>query len=143
MSAKKNRNPMANKSDFIRSQPMELSAKEVIEKAKEQGIHLTPTLVYKARRRGGGGGGRPAAGGAPRGGGARAAPTAPSPANGTAMQAARKPRVASGASSGGDVPVGSARAEDLLKAVAAELGLGRALAILQGERARVSAILGE
>jgi hypothetical protein len=127
MSAKKNRNPMANKSDFIRSQPMELSAKEVIEKAKEQGIHLTPTLVYKARRRGG----------------ARAAPTAPSPANGTAMQAARKPRVASGASSGGDVPVGSARAEDLLKAVAAELGLGRALAILQGERARVSAILGE
>jgi hypothetical protein len=34
------------------------------------------------------------------------------------------------------------RTEELLRAVAAELGLGRALEILQGERARVRGVLG-
>jgi hypothetical protein len=34
------------------------------------------------------------------------------------------------------------RAEDLLRAVAAELGLSRAIAILEGEKARVTALLG-
>jgi hypothetical protein len=39
-------------------------------------------------------------------------------------------------------PITSTRsAEDLLKAVAAEIGLGRAIEQLQGERARVRAIL--
>jgi hypothetical protein len=37
----------------------------------------------------------------------------------------------------------SARVEDLLKAAAAELGLGRAIEILQGERARVRAVIGQ
>jgi hypothetical protein len=32
--------------------------------------------------------------------------------------------------------------EDLLRAAAAELGLGRAMEILEGERARVRAVLG-
>jgi hypothetical protein len=35
----------------------------------------------------------------------------------------------------------STKAEDLLRAVAAEIGLGRAIELLLGERARVSAIL--
>jgi hypothetical protein len=34
------------------------------------------------------------------------------------------------------------KAEDLLKAVAAEIGLGRAMEILVGERARVRAVIG-
>jgi hypothetical protein len=39
-------------------------------------------------------------------------------------------------------PITSTRsAEDLLKAIAAEIGLGRAIDQLQGERARVRAIL--
>jgi hypothetical protein len=37
----------------------------------------------------------------------------------------------------------SSSAENLLRAVAAELGLGRAVEILQGERARVRGLMGE
>jgi N-acetylmuramoyl-L-alanine amidase CwlA len=36
----------------------------------------------------------------------------------------------------------SSSVEDLLRAAASELGLGRAIEILQGERARVRAVLG-
>jgi hypothetical protein len=36
----------------------------------------------------------------------------------------------------------STNEEELLKIVAAEVGLGRAIALLQGERARVQAIIG-
>jgi hypothetical protein len=36
----------------------------------------------------------------------------------------------------------NARAEDLLRAVAAELGLSRAIAILEGEKAKVAELLG-
>lgn len=48
---------------------------------------------------------------------------------------ARRGRPAKYASSGG-------RAEDLLRAVAAEIGLSRAIAILQGEQEKVRAALG-
>ncbi|MGD0677748.1 MAG: hypothetical protein ABSC94_20205 [Polyangiaceae bacterium] len=39
-------------------------------------------------------------------------------------------------------PVTPTKAEDLLKAIAAEVGLGRAIELLQGERLRVLAVIG-
>src|SRR5262245_63123223 len=39
-----------NKSDFIRQHP-NLSARDVVAKAKEAGISLSPVLVYKVRGR--------------------------------------------------------------------------------------------
>jgi hypothetical protein len=41
----------------------------------------------------------------------------------------------------GGPPGTNTSVEDLLKAAAAELGLGRAIEILQGERARVRAVI--
>jgi hypothetical protein len=41
--------PTLSKSDFVRSQPSTLSGAEVLAKAKEAGIKLTPQLVYKVR----------------------------------------------------------------------------------------------
>jgi len=38
-----------NKSDFVRSQPAELSASDVVAKAKEAGLTITPGLVYAVR----------------------------------------------------------------------------------------------
>jgi hypothetical protein len=38
-----------SKSDFIRAQPPELSAAEVVEKAKAEGINLSAQLVYVVR----------------------------------------------------------------------------------------------
>jgi hypothetical protein len=38
--------------------------------------------------------------------------------------------------------VATGSVEELLKAIAAEIGLGRAIAVLQGERDRVRAVLG-
>lgn len=41
--------PTPNKSAFVRSLPAELSALEVVEKGKEQGISLTEGYVYTIR----------------------------------------------------------------------------------------------
>jgi hypothetical protein len=38
-----------NKSDFVRGQPAELSAAQVVAKAKEAGLNITPALVYTVR----------------------------------------------------------------------------------------------
>jgi hypothetical protein len=38
-----------NKSEWIRSQPATLSAKDVVSKAKAEGINLTPAQVYTTR----------------------------------------------------------------------------------------------
>ena len=40
----------ASKSDFVRKH-LNVPAAEVVEKAKEAGIKLTPSLVYKVRSR--------------------------------------------------------------------------------------------
>jgi hypothetical protein len=107
-----------NKSDFIRAQPATLSVAEVIAKAKAEGIKIGSSLVYMVRRRSPGKARR------------AAAKTTTSPTlNGAA------PSVASAAKP-------SSSAEELLRAVAAELGLGRAVEILQGERARIRAVIG-
>jgi hypothetical protein len=45
--SKKSKEP--SKSEFVRSQPSELSASEVVAKAKEAGMSMTTALVYKVR----------------------------------------------------------------------------------------------
>jgi hypothetical protein len=113
-----------SKSDFIRSQPATLSAAEVVAKAKTAGITFSPQLVYNVRN-----GSKAQKGTAKRT--AKAKPTTTSKRATAPRQAPPVPR-----------PITSTRsAADLLKAVAAEIGLGRAIEQLQGERARVRAIL--
>ena len=48
-SSAKNGGPRVNKSAWIRSQPGALSAKEVVDKAKAEGIQLSLAQVYTAR----------------------------------------------------------------------------------------------
>jgi hypothetical protein len=46
---KKTTKPYGNKTKFVMSLPRELSAKQVVEKAKQQGITITEAHVYKIR----------------------------------------------------------------------------------------------
>jgi hypothetical protein len=112
--------PPVNKADFVRARA-HLSPKEIVEDAQAQGIDLSTTYVYNVR-----GAGKAA-------GKKRGAKKAPVLLNaGTFLKAV--------APSNGTRPSGSV--EDLLKAAAAELGLARAIEILQAERARVRAVIG-
>jgi hypothetical protein len=158
MSRAKSPKPTVSKSDFVRSQPSTLSAAEVLAKAKEAGIKLTPQLVYKVR-----------SDAKPKSKAAfvRGLPVS-TPAKdvvkqakalgltlsinyvynirGAAKTAAKKKRAAAKSPAVNAVMNGagsrvSASAESLLKAVAAEIGLGPAIEILQGERARVHVVL--
>jgi hypothetical protein len=99
------------KSDFVRSLSATTPAKAVVAKARAAGIKLDLQYVYKIRSRS-----KPAAArvSVPRASSARAVP-------------ARASRL-------------SSSVEGILRALAAEIGLGRAVEILQGERARVSSI---
>jgi hypothetical protein len=101
-----------NKSVFVRSLPSEMPAREVVEKAKAGGMGISVAYVYSIRA---------------------AAKTA---ARRSGRSLASRPgrRSSAGPSVG---PV-----EDLLRALAAELGLSRAIGILQGEQAKVRAVLG-
>ena len=104
-----------SKADFVRTHA-NASAKEISEKAAAAGIKLGTRYVYNVRRSD------------------RAAATK------------RKRESRSGAPRKGvAVPrpiVTTSRAEDLLKALGAEVGLAKAIEILRGERARVQAVLG-
>jgi hypothetical protein len=105
---------IASKAEFVRSRS-HLSPREIVEDAKAAGVKLDVGYVYNVR------------------GAAKAKSSVK-----VTKQAARTVRAA---------PVGrpvsaSSRVEDLLKAIAAELGLGRAMEILAGERARVRAVIG-
>jgi len=104
-----------SKSDFIRSQPATLSASEVLAKAKAAGLTLTSQLVYKVR----------------------------GTAKGAAKRGTRKRRteIRTGASVPRPITTTSA-AENLLRALAAEVGLGSAIEILRTELARVRAVTG-
>jgi hypothetical protein len=107
-----------SKADFVRSLPKEMPVKSVVEKAKTAGIKLGVHYVYNVRAEG--------------------------------KRATRRKRpvvtskpVASRALQGGvRAPLTGSSVEDLLKAVAAEIGLGQAVEILARERARVKAVLG-
>jgi len=105
-----------SKADFVRSRPY-LSPKEIVEDAKAAGIKFSVQYVYNVRRQ------------------AVASPRKTHPA-------ARKPSQPVVARTGGYTqPVASAGSRQLLLAVAAELGLGKAIEVLQAERAHIHSLL--
>jgi hypothetical protein len=106
-----------SKAAFVRSLPTSMSAKEVVAKAKALGITLTDAYVYNVR------------------------------ATSKAGKAKSSRRVSTGSRSrkGRTITVrlsGARAAEDLLRAVAAELGLARAIAVLEADHARIRKLLG-
>jgi len=117
MATKKSSNtkkaPEMSKAAFVRSLAASTPAKEVVAKAKERGMTLTESYVYNVRG---------------------------------AAKAARRRRAGSLRSALVPRPVASAgksrlSTEELLRALGAELGLARAIELLQAERARVHAVL--
>ena len=119
-----------SKADFVRATPS-LSANEVAAKAKAEGITLDANYVYSVR-------GQDKAAAKKKRAAKKLAASTPMV---TKTSATSKPTAPKPPTSNGTRPSGSS-VEDLLKAAAAELGLGRALEILQGERARVRAVIG-
>jgi hypothetical protein len=114
--------PSANKlskSDFIRSQPASMAAKALVAKAKAAGLSIRVNQVYKVR-----------------GYDKTAAKTKV-----TKVAARRGPSTAKSAPAPRPAAARSS-VEDLLRAVAAEIGLQHAMEILAGERARVRAVIG-
>jgi hypothetical protein len=111
-----------SKADFVRARA-HLSPKEIVEDAKAAGQKLDVNYVYKVR-----GYDKTTA---KRKSTARR-PVGKKPA---AKTATTKPAAS-------DVRPSDAKVETLLRAVAAELGLGRAIEILQDERARVRVVIG-
>jgi hypothetical protein len=105
-----------SKADFVRSRS-HLSPREIVEDGKAAGIKLDASYVYNVR-------------------GYDAAKTR------VTKQAAKR---ATTRRKGASVPrpiATTSKAEDLLKALGAEIGLARAIEILTGERARVRAVIG-
>src|ERR1035441_5145207 len=103
-----------SKADFVRSRS-HLSPREVVEDGKAAGIKLDASYVYNVR----------------------GYDAAKKRVTKHAARRATTPR------KGAPVPrpvTTTSKAEDLLKAVAAEIGLGRAMEILEAERARVRAV---
>jgi hypothetical protein len=111
-----------SKSDFVRARP-HLSPKEIVEDARDYGMKLTANHVYNVRS-------YDAAKGTKKSAGKKAS---------VIMKVGPAPVAPTVAKTNGS---SSSRVEDLLKAVATELGLGHAIEILQGERARVRAVIG-
>ena len=105
--------PPKSKAAFVRGLPASTPAKDVVKQAKALGLSLSINYVYNIR------------------GAAKMV--------GKKRAAAKSPAVGPVANGGGSRV--SASAENLLKAVAAEIGLGPAIEILQGERARVHVVL--
>jgi hypothetical protein len=109
--------PPVSKASFVRAHSS-LSPKEIVAKAKAEGMKLDVGYVYNVR-------------GAAKAGARKK----------VVKQAARRATVTVGASLPRPVASGSP-AESLLRAVAAEIGLGRAMEILTGERTKVQALFG-
>jgi hypothetical protein len=108
--------PPKSKADFVRAHPG-LSAKEVVEKAKAEGIQLGWRYVYSVR--------------------------ASNDAGATKGHGTAKPRATprKGASVARPITTASS-AEALLCALGAEIGLGRAVGILAEERAKLRDVMG-
>lgn len=137
---KTNTTTKPNKSQFIREQPSTMSAADVIAKGKAEGLTISTDHVYGVRSQA-----RlkrkatkvAATKRAASKKGAKAEPIA------AAKKTSRKVTAKNGSQASVSATTLSAEsAEDLLKAVAAEVGLGRAIAILAAERARVRAMIG-
>lgn len=116
MAAKKTAKTSSSKADFVRAHA-DLSPKEIVEKGKAEGVKLNASYVYNVRNY-------------------EKSKTQKKVTKRAAHRAtARKaPSVTRSIAT-------NTSAEDLLRAVAAELGLGRAIELLQGERARVHAVM--
>jgi hypothetical protein len=106
-----------SKAAFVRSLAAATPAKDVVAKAKERGMTLTESYVYNVR------------------GAAKAARRKRTGSLRSAVVARSAAPTATEGSKGG------LSTEDLLRAVGAELGLTRAIELLQAERARVHAVL--
>jgi hypothetical protein len=119
--SRRSRKPVKSKAEFVRTLPSSTPAKEVVAKAKAAGISITETHIYGVRS-------------ADRRAKKRSA----------AKSTASKPAMAAAAIVNGptSAPKINAKAESLLKAVAAEIGLGNAIEVLQSERARVRGLIG-
>ncbi len=104
-----------SKAAFVRSLAATTPAKEVVAKGKERGMTLTESYVYNVR------------------GAAKAAKRKRTGSLRSAVVARPVAATASGRT--------GLSAEDLLRAVGAELGLARAIDVLHAERARVHAVL--
>ena len=113
--------PAQSKAEFVRRLPLSTPAKEVIAQAKAAGISISETHIYGIRSA------------------AKAARTKIALAR---KSTAPTPHPAPTANASSPAPKANGKAEDLLRAVAAELGLGTAIALLQDERARVRAVIG-
>jgi hypothetical protein len=110
-----------SKADLVRSLPQETPMKEIVPGAAAAGTKPPGGHVQEVRRRHKTAGKKRSR---------RGAPTKPVSKQATATNG------------GSTSAATTSRAEDLLKAVAAELGLGRAMEILAGERARVRNVIG-
>jgi hypothetical protein len=100
-----------SKAEFVRTFPTTMSPKDIVQKAKAAGIKLGTAYIYNVWTR--------------------------DKAGTSSQSVASAPRATHAAQSS----TTSANAESLLKAIAAEIGLSRAIDLLQGERARVQSIL--
>jgi hypothetical protein len=110
-----------SKSDFVRSLPAS-PAKDVVAKAKAEGISLSENHVHAVRAKD------------------NVKAKSRRVAKKTLKTAVSKPAVATNGR--GSSATAKSSAEELLKAVAAELGLARAVEILAGERSRVQVLIG-
>jgi hypothetical protein len=121
-----------SKADFVRANSS-LSVKDLVGKALFDGIDLTENYVYKVR-----------------GYDKKAAAKRKAIAKKLAVKRTITPVVAKPAAEtapaitnpAATTRTTDAQVEDLLRAIAAELGLGRAVEILAGERAKVRAVIG-
>jgi hypothetical protein len=110
--ARTSKMPAVSKADFVRTRG-HLSPREIVEDAKAAGLKFEVQYVYNVRKQD-----------------AAAGKKTESRAT-TVRRSIAVPR-----------PIAStSKAESLLKAVAAEVGLARAIEVLQGERARVRAVI--
>jgi hypothetical protein len=141
-----------SKSDWIRAQPASLTAAELVAKAKEAGIKMEPVLVYTVRGRAKAKDVTAKAVAAHSEAGrtqldlfpAAVAPNAvtpitPEPA---AVVAPVGPKPEPAPTPVPNAPAGRTTAEDLLRAVASEIGLRRAIGLLEEQRARVLNVIG-
>jgi hypothetical protein len=110
--------PTTSKAEFVRARA-HLSPKEIVEDAKAAGMKFGVHYVYSVR------------GASKQRGVVKTMPAKVAARRAVARQAAPIARPITTA----------AKAEDLLRAVASEVGLGRAIEVLEAERARVHAVL--
>jgi len=120
-----------SKADFVRANSS-LSVKDLVGKALFDGIDLTENYVYKVRRQDKLAAAKKAAAARKPYSKPTISPVVVKPVA-EMKPADTKPAVTTPTTT---------QVEDLLRAVAAELGLGRAVEILAGERAKVRAVIG-